>query len=92
MKKTFTHNGITFEITVKLNYRVERRFEGLREHLVSLHNCNTDIILLESIVTHEQLFDCIAKFTKHVENLTNGKIDEYSKTENKLIEIGFEKI
>ena len=90
MKKTFTHNGITFKIVIRLNYLVERKLDGLRQHLVSLYK--SDNILLESVIQHDELFDCIAKFTKHAEDLADDKVYEKNKTENRLIELGFEEI
>ena len=89
MKKTFTHNGTVFTITVQLNHKVERRPNG-----ITLHK----IIIADSSVTYRREYEVLDSNLKEgIERIiTEAKRyfdDKAVKTENEIMleEMGFTK-
>lgn len=74
MKKTLTHNGLNFNLELKLNNNVERRMNGKVEHLLSAYGAEQSNSFNKSwMIDNSKMKEQLEEAEQEIKDFADGK-------------------
>lgn len=92
MNKVHEYRGFKFNIKVELDHTVEKRYDGLRQHKITLNDMGPTNYYKTHLCETDDLLDHINGMINDAEVWVDNRIDESKSFEQRLLEsMGFKK-
>lgn len=90
MNKVHEYRGYKFNIKVVLNFKVEKRIDGKREHMITLNDMGFSNYYQTHLTETSNLEETIELMCKEAEKWVDKQIDGYKSPEENILEsLGF---